>query len=189
MCPYEIACSFSSTQTGVRTIQFVLSLSYDMYNRDLARLYFDVWKHVQVVFHGKPKTCTVGTIVCVEEKEHVFPLVEASLDNFPWKTRNRLAMAMQLHDILWLVIYFGQGKKLHIYSYGWRSEKVHVSAYILFYLLSLICCMYILLVLRCVPTSIHVHCILCVPTLKQTEQLEKTKESLPQVYQRRYKGT
>jgi hypothetical protein len=107
----------------VRTIQFVLYL----YNKDSARLYFDVWKHVWVVCHGKPKTCIVGTTVCVEDKEHVFPSVEAYLDNFPWKTRNRLATAMQFRNILWLVIYIGQGKKkLHVYNYGWRSAKVHV---------------------------------------------------------------
>jgi hypothetical protein len=169
MCPYDNTCSLSSTQTGVTTIQFVLYLRYDMYNKDTAKLYFHVWKHIWVVFHGKPKSCIVGTTVCVEDKEHVFPWVEAYLDTFPRKTKNRLAMAMQFRNILWLVIYFGQGKKLHIYNYGWRSAKVHVSAYLLFYSLSLIYYMYILLVLRCIPTSIHVHCILCVPTFKQTE--------------------
>jgi len=100
MCQYDITCSLSSTQTGVRTIQFVLCLRYDIYNKDPARLYLDVCKHVWVVCHGKPKTCIMGTTVYVEDKEHVFPPVEAYLDNFPQKTRNRLATAMQLRDIL-----------------------------------------------------------------------------------------
>jgi hypothetical protein len=80
-----------------------------MCNKDSASLYLDVWKHIWVVFHGKPKTCIVGTTVCVEDKEHVFPSVEAYLNKLPWKTRNRLATTMQLRDILCLVIYFGQG--------------------------------------------------------------------------------
>ena len=112
MCPCDITRSFSSTQTGVCMIQFVLYLSYDMYNKDFARLYFDVCKHVWVVCHGKPKFCIVGTTVCVKDKKHVFPSVEAYLDNFPQKTINRLATAMQFRNILWLVIYFGQGKKI-----------------------------------------------------------------------------
>ena len=110
------------------------------------------------------------TPVCVEDKEHVFPSVEAYLDTFPWKTINRLATAMQFRNILWLVIYFGPGFfLLYIYSYGWRSAKVHASAYILVYSLSLFYYMYILLVFRCIPYSIHVHCILCIPTFKQEE--------------------
>jgi hypothetical protein len=87
-----------------------------MCNKDSARLYLDVWKHVWVACHGKPKTCIVGTAVCVEDKEHVFPSVEAYMDEFPWKTRNCLAMAMQLRDILCLVIYFGQGKKDYTFT-------------------------------------------------------------------------
>jgi hypothetical protein len=169
ICPYENTCYLSSTQTGVLTIQFVLCLRYDMYNKDSAKLYFHVSKHIWVVFHKKPKFCIVGTTICVEDKEHVFPSVEAYMDTFPWKTINRLATTMQFHNILCLVIYFGQGKKLHIYNYGWRSTKVHVSAYLLDYLLSLFYCMYILLVLRCIPASIHVHCILCIPTFKHIE--------------------
>jgi hypothetical protein len=58
----------------------------------------------------------MGTTVYVEDKEHIFPSVEAYLDNFPWKTRNRLATAMQFHNILWLVIYFGQGKKNYTFT-------------------------------------------------------------------------
>ena len=112
---YDITCSFSSTQTGVRTINFVLYLSYDMYNKDSATLYLDVRKHVWVVCHEKPKTCIMGTTIYVEDKEHVFPSVEAYLDNFPRKTINCLATAMQLHDILCLVIYFGQGKKIYTF--------------------------------------------------------------------------
>jgi hypothetical protein len=65
-----------------------------MYNKYSAKLYFHVWKHIWVVFHEKPKCCIVGTIVCVEDKEHLFPSVEAYLDNFPKKTRNRLATIM-----------------------------------------------------------------------------------------------
>jgi hypothetical protein len=107
MCPYENTCYLSSTQTGVTMIQFVLYLRYDMYNKDTAKLYFHVRKHISVVFHGKPKSCVLGTRVFVEDKEHVFPWVEAYLDTFPWKTKNRLAMAMQFRNILWLVIYFG----------------------------------------------------------------------------------
>jgi hypothetical protein len=82
-----------------------------MYNKDSARLYFDVLNHVCVVCHRKPKTCIVGTTICVEDKEHVFPSVESYLDNFPWKTKNRLATAVQFRNILWPVIYFRQGKK------------------------------------------------------------------------------
>lgn len=87
-----------------------------MYKKDFARLYFGVWKHVWVVCHRKPKTCIVGTTVCVEDKEDVFPSVEAYMDNLPHKTRNRLATAMQFHNILWLVIYFGQGKKNYMFT-------------------------------------------------------------------------
>jgi hypothetical protein len=87
-----------------------------MYKKYSTRLYFFVWKHVWVVFHGKPKSCIVGTTVCVEDKEHVFPSMEAYLDNFPWKTINRLAMAMQFHDILCLVIHFGHGKKNYTFT-------------------------------------------------------------------------
>ena len=112
MCPYDNTCYFSSTQTSVPTIQFFLCLRYDMYNKDSAKLYFHVWKHIWVVCHGKPKSCIVVTTVCVEDKEHVFPSVEAYLDNFPRKTKNHLVAAMQLRDILCLVIYFGQGKQI-----------------------------------------------------------------------------
>jgi hypothetical protein len=94
---------------------------------------------------------------------------------FATENQNHLAMSMQFLNILWLVIYFGQGKTLYIYNHGWRKAKVHVSDYILFYSLILIYCMYILLVLRCIPAFVHVHCILCVPTFKQTKLLEKTK--------------
>jgi hypothetical protein len=83
-----------------------------MCNKDSASLYLDVWKHIWVVCHRKLKTCIVGTTVCVEDKEHVFPSVEAYLNKFPWKTRNCLATTMQLRDILCVVIYFGQGKKI-----------------------------------------------------------------------------
>jgi hypothetical protein len=38
------------------------------------------------------------------------------VDKFPGKSRNRLAAAMQLRDILCLVIYFGQGKKLYTFT-------------------------------------------------------------------------
>ena len=58
----------------------------------------------------------MGTTICVEDKEHVFPLVEASLNNFSWKTRNRLATTMKLSDILWLVISFGQGKQNYMFT-------------------------------------------------------------------------
>ena len=88
---------------------------------------------------------------------------------FATQNQNILAMAMQFLNILWLVIYFGQGKVLYIYNHGWRKTKVHVSNYILFYSFILIYCMYILLVLHYIIVSIHVHCILCVPTFKQTE--------------------
>jgi hypothetical protein len=54
----------------------------------------------------------VGTTVYVEDKENVFSLVESYLDTFPWKNISRLAMAMQFCNILWLVIYFWQGKKI-----------------------------------------------------------------------------
>ena len=107
MCPYENTCSLSSTQTGVPMIQFVLYLRYDMYNKVIEKLYFHVWKHIWVVCHRKPKSCIMGTSSCVEDKEHVFPWVESYLDTFPWKTKNRLDMAMQFCNILWLVIYFG----------------------------------------------------------------------------------
>jgi hypothetical protein len=60
MCQSDIPCSFSSAQTVVRTIQFLLCLRYDMYNKDSTRLYLDVWKHVWVVFHGKPKNLYRG---------------------------------------------------------------------------------------------------------------------------------
>jgi hypothetical protein len=100
-------------------------------------MYFHGWKHIWILFHGKPK--------------------------------NHLATTMQFRNILWLEIYFGQGKKLHIYNNGWRSIKVHVFAYILDYSFSLFYCMHILLVLWCIPTSFHVHCILCVSTFKQIE--------------------
>jgi hypothetical protein len=82
-----------------------------MYNKDSAKLYFHVWKHIWLVCHETPKSYIMGTSVCVEDKEHVFPLVEAYLDTFPWKTINRLAATMQFRNILWLVIYFGQGKR------------------------------------------------------------------------------
>jgi hypothetical protein len=78
-----------------------------MYNKDSRRLYLDVWKHVWVVCHRKPKTCIMGTTVYVEDKEYLFPSVESYLNNFPQKIRNCLATTMQLHDILWLVISFG----------------------------------------------------------------------------------
>jgi hypothetical protein len=87
-----------------------------MCNKVSARLYLDVWKHVCVVFHGKLKTCIVGTTLCVEDKEHIFPSVESYLDKFPWKTKNHLATPMQLRDILCLVIYFGQGKKNYMFT-------------------------------------------------------------------------
>jgi hypothetical protein len=38
------------------------------------------------------------------------------VDRLPGKTRNRLAAAMQLRDILCLVIYFGQGKKISAFT-------------------------------------------------------------------------
>jgi hypothetical protein len=38
------------------------------------------------------------------------------VDKFLSKIRNRLAATMQLHDILCLVIYFGQGKKLYTFT-------------------------------------------------------------------------
>jgi hypothetical protein len=53
----------------------------------------------------------MSTTVCVEDKEHVFPSVEAYMDTLPRKNKKRLATAMQFCNILWLVIYFGQGKK------------------------------------------------------------------------------
>ena len=56
------------------------------------------------------------TPVYVEDKEHVFPWVEAYLDTFPQKTKNRLATTMQFRNILWLVIYFGQGKKNYTFT-------------------------------------------------------------------------
>jgi hypothetical protein len=87
-----------------------------MCNTDSTSLYLDVLKHIWVVFHGKLKTCIMGTIVCVEDKEHVFPVVEAYLNKLPWKTRNRLATAMQLCDILCLVIYFGEGKQNYVFT-------------------------------------------------------------------------
>ena len=87
-----------------------------MCNKDSAKLYLDVWKHVWVVFHGKPKTCIVGTTVYVEDKEDVFPSVEAYLNKLLWKMRNRLATAMQLRDILCLVICFGQGKQIYMFT-------------------------------------------------------------------------
>jgi hypothetical protein len=87
-----------------------------MCNEVSARLYLNFWKHVWVVCHEKPKTCIVGTIVCVEDKEHVFPSVEAYLDKLPRKTRNHLTMTMQLRDILSLVIYFGQGKTNYTFT-------------------------------------------------------------------------
>jgi hypothetical protein len=62
------------------------------------------------------KTCIVDTSVCVEDKELVFQSVEAYLSNFPWKTRNRLAMAIQLCDVLWLVISFGKGQKNYSFT-------------------------------------------------------------------------
>jgi hypothetical protein len=68
MFPYKNTCSLSSTQTNVTTIQFVLYLSYDMYNKHTAKLYFHVRKHIWVVFHEKPKSCVMGTTVCVEDK-------------------------------------------------------------------------------------------------------------------------
>jgi len=83
-----------------------------MYNKDSAKLYFHVWKHIWLVFHGKPKSCIVGTEVCVEDKEDVFSSVKAYLDAFPQKTINRLGTTMQFRNILWLVTYFGQGKKI-----------------------------------------------------------------------------
>jgi hypothetical protein len=83
-----------------------------MYNKDSVKLYFHVWKHIWVVFHRKPKYCIMGTTACIEDKENVFPSVEAYLDTFPQKTINHLATAMQFCNILWLVIYFGQGKKM-----------------------------------------------------------------------------
>ena len=88
---------------------------------------------------------------------------------FATENQNHLAMAIQFLNILWLVIYFGQEKTLYIYNHGWRSTKVHVSSYILDYSLGLFYYMYILLVLQCIPSSIHVHFILCAPTFKQTE--------------------
>jgi hypothetical protein len=88
---------------------------------------------------------------------------------FAMENQIPLAMAVQFGNILWLVIYFEQGIFLYIYNHGWRKAKVHVSTYLLFYSFRLIYCMYILLILRCIPSSIHVHCILCVPTFKQTE--------------------
>jgi hypothetical protein len=111
MCPYDNTFSLSFTQTDVPTIQSILCLRYDMYNKDSAKLYFHVWKHIWLVCHRKPKSCIVGTTVYVEDKEHVFPSVEAYLDTLPRKTINRLATIMQFHNILWLVIYFGKGKR------------------------------------------------------------------------------
>jgi len=87
-----------------------------MCNKDSASLYLDVWKHIWVVCHGKPKNCIMAKIVYVEDKEHVFPSVEAYLNKFPQKTRNRLATTIQLRDILCLVIYFGQGEKIYAFT-------------------------------------------------------------------------
>jgi sensor histidine kinase YesM len=96
---------------------------------------------------------------------------------FDTENQNHLDMSMQFLSILWLVIYFGQGKNLYIYNHGWRKEKFHVCDYLLFYSSILIYYMYILLVLCCIVASIHVHSILCVHTFKQIELLEKTKDS------------
>ena len=87
MCPYHNKTYLSSTQTGVTMIQFVLYLRYDMYNKDTTNLYFHVWKHIWIVCHENPKYCIMGTTFCVEDKEHVFPWVEAYMDTLPPKIK------------------------------------------------------------------------------------------------------
>jgi hypothetical protein len=116
MFPYDNTCSLSFTQTSVPMIQSILCLRYDMYNKYFAKLYFHVLKHIWLVCHEKPKSCIMGTTVCVEDKEHVFPFVEEYMDTFPWKTINRLSTTMQFHNIFSLVIYFGQGKRNYIFT-------------------------------------------------------------------------
>jgi hypothetical protein len=136
MCPYHNTTSLSYTQTGLTTIQFVLYLKYEIYIKDIAKLYFHVSKHIWILCCTKP---------------------------------NHSAMTMQFLNIFWLVIYFGQEKFYIITTMD--QEKKRFMFLTLFYSIPLILiyCMYILLVLPCIPASIHVHCILCIPTLKQTE--------------------
>jgi hypothetical protein len=136
MCPYHNTTSLSYTQTGLTTIQFVLYLNYEIYIKDITKLYFHVSKHIWILCCTKP---------------------------------NHSATTMRFLNIFWLVIYFGQEKFYIITTMD--QEKQRFMFLTLFYSIPLILiyCMYILLVLPCIPAYIHVHCILCVPTLKQTE--------------------
>ena len=137
MCPYHNTTSLSCTQTGVTMIQFVLYLKYEIYIKDIAKLYFHVSKHIWILCCTKP---------------------------------NHSATTMWFLNIFWLVIYFGQGKRNYPFI-SMDGEAQRFMFLTLFYSIPLILiyCMYILLVLPCILSSIHVHCILCVPTLKQTE--------------------
>jgi hypothetical protein len=81
---------------------------------------------------------------------------------------NHSATIIRFLNIFWLVIYFGHEKFYIITTMD--LEKQRFMLLTLFYSIPLILIyyVYILLVLPCIPAYIHVHCILCVPTLKQT---------------------
>jgi hypothetical protein len=87
---------------------------------------------------------------------------------FAAENQNHSPMAMQFLNIFWLLTYFGQEKHYIITTMD-EEKKRFMFLTILFYSLILIYCMYILLALPCILASIHVHCILCVPTLKKTK--------------------
>jgi hypothetical protein len=112
----------------------------------------------------------MGTTVCVEDKEHVFPSVEAYLDNFPQKTRNCLAMAMQFRDILWLVIYFGQGKNItHLQL--WMEKRKGSCFFLYFRLFIESLLLYLHISCSLVHTSFHSCSLYFVPSHIQTNRI------------------
>ena len=85
---------------------------------------------------------------------------------------NHSARIIQLLNIFWLVICFGHENITTYIITTMDQEKQRFMFLTLFYSIPLILiyCMYILLVLPCIPSSNHVHCILYVPILKQRNQ-------------------
>jgi hypothetical protein len=136
MCPYHNTTYLSYIQNVLTTIQFVLYLKYEIYIKDITKLYFHVSKHTWILCCTKPKPFSY---------DHPISLY------------------------FWLVIDFEQEKFYIITTMDQENKSFMFLT--LFYSISLILiyCMYILLVIPYIPASIHVHCILCIPTLKQTE--------------------
>jgi hypothetical protein len=79
---------------------------------------------------------------------------------FTAQNQNHSAMTMQFLNILWLVIYFGQEKIYIITTMDQEKQRFMFITIFCSIPLILIYCMYKLLVLPCIPTSIHI--VFCV---------------------------